>query len=171
MSRAEVITVWTNLKAKIIKSLTEAKNMLNKQVVVKSVPTQIKILTSTGLTNLQEKIKAKQALIKEIENKRKPKQLFSKDQQEQLDCLKAEVASLEQQIREQQYFTETALPDLLRTKTDLASVRLERDDYWQRLKVANNKHDLLQDKLKLVKRLIAKGDMESLLRMAKRREI
>ena len=103
--------------------------MLNKQVVVKSVPTQIKILTSTGLTNLQEKIKAKQALIKEIENKRKPKQLFSKDQQEQLDCLKAEVASLEQQIREQQYFTETALPDLLRTKTDLASVRLERDDY------------------------------------------
>jgi len=146
----KILDSWNILKPKLMTTFQELKaNHKDNWALVK--PTAINWTQVLNDAEIKRNITERENLIKTL-NKRPPNQLLSPADQTKLDQAKREI-------------------ELLKKRHNTTIVPLSNDDYFHQLRMVNEKHDRLNDKLNWLRTLVRAGDIKQLQELVRKAKI
>lgn len=166
----QLLSTWTNLRKKLISTLTELKiNHKDNWALVKSKSAiqQIKILPYYELEGLKNSLREKQSLLQAMDQRPRG-QLLSSQDQTKYNQLKEEIDGIQKKLEWQETLTKGYWSQLAKDHFDSQereyNLRLRKKSlsFKKRLAQSNEKHDKLNDKLNHLRTLVRAGDINQL---------
>jgi len=167
-----ILEVWTELKTKLMTTLNHLKaNHKDNWAVVsyKSKPEKIEVLNPTWL---KQKLQTAENSLQPIEQCA-TNALLSPPEQARSEQLKKEITFLKKQLTEQEGLVNWK--ELLSAKDNLTNLQAQfqqkNQKHHQQLRMLNEKHDQLMDKLNHLRTLVLAGDLTQLQELVKKGKV